>query len=206
MPPEEYVKALEKALSDLEQRVQSRDILNAEIAGLRETVRVLSSLVGIPEDKIKRVSQLLAVVDSATPSLTDAIRSLLTRTHPDELTATEVRNTLEDSGFNFGEFSNPLSACHAALKRLVGDDQAKVGKPKDGKTTYRAKLKTIIARPSDYPPLTLRGLRPLSDLMGSIPGSTVPPPPDFIEDSLQQLTGKDKPHARLRKALGREDK
>jgi len=144
-PPDEYVKALSKAIVELEDRVHKRDLLNAEIAGLRETVRVLSSLVGIPPEQSKMVSQLLALVDSATPSLTDAIRSLLTRIYPKELEATEVRNRLEDSGFGFGDFSNPLSACHAALKRLVADGAAKAGRSKEGKTTYSANLKNTFA-------------------------------------------------------------
>ncbi|HET9407674.1 MAG TPA: hypothetical protein VFO39_10590 [Candidatus Sulfotelmatobacter sp.] len=146
----EYVTALEKALGDLENRVQTRDILNAEIAGLRETVRVLSSLVGIPADKQKRVALLLATVDSATPTLTDAIRSLLTRSHPQEMTATEIRNALEESNFNFGDFSNPLSACHSALKRLESDEHIERGKAKDGKTSYRAVVKLEPGRPTIY--------------------------------------------------------
>jgi hypothetical protein len=145
MPPDEYINALSKAIVDLEDRVYKRDLLNAEIAGLRETVRVLSTLVGVAPEQSKRVSQLLALVDSATPSLTDAIRSLLTRVYPKEMEAVEVRNRLEDSGFNFGEFSNPLSACHAALKRLVADEVAKTGKSKDGKTTYCAVLKDTVS-------------------------------------------------------------
>jgi hypothetical protein len=168
--PQEYVNALDKAISDLEERVQKRDLLNAEIAGLRETVRVLASLVGIPTERSKRVSQLLALVDSATPNLTDAIRSLLTRIYPKELEATEVRNRLEESGFNFGDFSNPLSACHAALKRLVGDELAKIGAPKDGKTTYCAVLKS--AAPNSLADIFL-GFSGLTSPGTGTPGETV---------------------------------
>lgn len=142
---QEYVTALDKAVSDLEARVQKRDILNAEIAGLRETVRVLSGLVGIAPEKQKRVALLLAMVDSATPSLTDAVRSLLTRTNPREMTAMEIRNSLEESSFNFGDFSNPLSACHSALKRLESDGHIERGKTREGKPTYRAVIKVDFA-------------------------------------------------------------
>lgn len=137
---QEYVTALDKAISDLDARVNKRDILNAEIAGLRETVRVLSGLVGIAPEKQKSVALLLARVDSATPSLTAAIRSLLSRSHPKEMTPTEIRNALEDSNFNFEDFSNPLSACHSALKRLESDKQIEKGEPREGKATYRAAL------------------------------------------------------------------
>ena len=103
MPPDEYSKALDKALSDLQGRVQQRDLLAAEIAGLRETVRVLSTLVKMPSNKQQEVARLLALADYATPSLTDAIRALLTRVSPKEMTAIEVRNALEDSS-NSEEF------------------------------------------------------------------------------------------------------
>lgn len=140
----EYVTAIDKAVSDLESRVQKRDLLNAEIAGLRETVRVLSGLVGIAPDKQKRVALILAMAEFATPSLNDAIRSLLTRKHPREMTPTEIRNALEDSNFNFGDFSNPLSACHSALKRMKNDGQIEEVKSRDGKIAYRMVLNTDV--------------------------------------------------------------
>ncbi|HEY5176772.1 MAG TPA: hypothetical protein VII95_14520 [Terriglobales bacterium] len=143
MPPDEYVKALDKALSDLEDRVQRRDLLNAEIAGLRETVRVLCNRVTIPPDRQQRIAQLLAMVDYATPNLTDSIRGLLTQIHPTYLTAIEVRNTLEDKGFNFDDFSNSLSACHAALKRMLSDKEVELGPEANGKATYKRVLPRI---------------------------------------------------------------
>jgi hypothetical protein len=136
MAPDEYSKALDKALSELQGRIQQRDLLSAEIAGLRETVRVLSTLVQMPSDKQREVAKMLAMADYATPSLTDAIRSLLTRVLPKEMTAIEVRNALEDSS-NSEDFSNSLSACHAALKRMLSDGEVEAGPLRNGKATYR---------------------------------------------------------------------
>jgi hypothetical protein len=143
MPPEEYVKAFDKALSDLEDRVQRRDLLNAEIAGLRETVRVLSNRVALAPDRQQRLAQLLAMIDYATPNLTDSIRGLMTQIYPTYLTAIEVRNTLEERGFNFEDFSNSLSACHAALKRMLADKEVETGPEANGKPTYKRKLPRI---------------------------------------------------------------
>jgi DNA repair ATPase RecN len=137
MTPNEYSKALEKAVSDLESRMQTRDILNAEIAGLRETVRVLANRTHLTNDGREAVSRLLDMVDYATPSLADSIRAALTRTFPKAMTAVEVRNALEESQFNFDDFSNPLSACHAALKRMLSDKEVEAEQTKDGKTAYR---------------------------------------------------------------------
>jgi hypothetical protein len=138
MAPDEYSKALDKALSDLQLGVQQRDLLNASIAGLRETVRVLSTLVKMPPDKQRDIAKLLAMADYATPSLTDAIRSLLLSVSPKEMTAIEVRNELEDSSDTEG---CSLSACHAALKRMLSDGEIELGPPRNGKATYRRMLK-----------------------------------------------------------------
>jgi len=144
MAPDEYSKALDKALTDLQQRVQQRDILHADIAGLRETVRVLSTLVQMPTEKRREVAKLIAMADYATPSLTDAIRSLLLRMSPKEMTAIEVRNALEDSSDSEGI---SLSACHAALKRMLSDGEIESGPTKNGKASYRRVIK--LPEPSD---------------------------------------------------------
>src|ERR1019366_4773156 len=138
MAPDEYSKALDKALSDHHGRVQQRDLLSAEIAGLRETVRVLSTLVKMPSEQQREIAKLLAMADYATPSLTDAIRSLLLRVSPKEMTAIEVRNELEDSSDTEG---CSLSACHAALKRMLSDGEIEPGPSRNGKATYRRVLR-----------------------------------------------------------------
>jgi len=140
--------------------------LSAEIAGLRETVRVLSTLVQMPPDKQREVAKLLAMADYATPSLTDAIRSLLTRVSPKEMTAIEVRNALEDSS-NSEDFSNSLSACHAALKRMLSDEEVEAGPLRNGKATYRRVLKLDPAPDTSY----FTALGGMSDnLLGGLAG------------------------------------
>jgi hypothetical protein len=134
MAPNEYTNALEKALGDLENKVLQRDLLNGEIFGLKETVRVLASRVELSVEEQDRVARLIAMVDSATPKLTDSIHTMLVREYPKTMTAIEVRNALEDSSDSEGI---SLSACHAALKRMLGDGDVKLGAPKDGKATYR---------------------------------------------------------------------
>jgi hypothetical protein len=141
MARNEYSRALEKAVTDLESRLRNRDILNAEIAGLRETVRVLMSRIQLSKEEQQIISRLLDMVDYATPSLTASILGILSRDYPTEMTAIDVRNALEDSGFNFDDFSNSLSACHAALKRMLVDGEVIIGKPKNDKQTYKKVIK-----------------------------------------------------------------
>lgn len=154
MTPNDYTRALDKALEDLEDRVQRRDLLNAEIAGFSETVRVLSNRIAMTPDKQKRVAQLLDLVDYATPSLADSVRTVLVRSYPAGLTAIEVRNALEEKGFNFDEFSNSLSACHAALARMLNNGEVEALAAKEGKAVYRRILKlSAIPPPPDWQPI-----------------------------------------------------
>lgn len=158
MSPNEYTNALEKAIGDLEDKVLQRDLLNGDIAGLRETVRVLSSRVELSAKEQERVARLIAMVDSATPKLTDAVRSLLLSEYPKAMTAIEVRNALEDSSDSEGV---SLSACHAALKRILKDGEVVAGNPKDGKATYRWIGRPI---PTTNYANAYAGMRSLSDL------------------------------------------
>jgi hypothetical protein len=140
----EYTKALAKAVAELQSRIETRDLLNAEIAGLRETVRVLSSRIQLKDGDREQISRLLDMVDYATPNLTDSIRATLTRAYPMGMTAIQVRNALEESAFNFDDFSNSLSACHAALKRLLADGEIEPATAVDGKASYRRVLKMTL--------------------------------------------------------------
>jgi|SRR5579859_1216852 hypothetical protein len=164
MTSNEYKNALVKAVADLEGSIQSRDILNAQIAGLRETVRVLSSRIPLTKDERERISRLLEMVDYATPSLADSIRSLLLKIFPKAMTAIEVRNALEESGFNFDDFSNSLSACHAALKRMLTEDQVATEVTKDAKTAYKHVIKMT-------PPPKFKDVASLYDMANPSPES-----------------------------------
>ena len=63
---------------------------------------------------------------------------LLAGAYPKDMTAIEVRNALEDAS-NSDDVS--LSACHAALKRMLSDGEVETGPARSGKTTYRRVLK-----------------------------------------------------------------
>jgi len=157
--PNEYTKALDKALADLEAKISQRDLLSAEIAGLKETVRVLSTRTQLRRAQQTKVARLIALADAATPKLTDSIRSLLGRAFPQYVTAIEVRNELEDSSDESGV---SLSACHAALKRMLKDGEVETGPPgKGSKTTYRLVLEVVKAPVSRLSALAALAKQPL---------------------------------------------
>jgi hypothetical protein len=153
MTPNEYVQAFDKALTDLESKIHERDILNAQIAGLRETLRVLSRTT-LTKDRMEAYTRLMDMVDYATPTLANSIRTVLAKAYPNGMTAVEIRNVLEDIGFNFDDFSNSLSACHATLKRMVTDEEVNLEMRKDGKAAYRRILKLTPPLKATPPPQT----------------------------------------------------
>jgi hypothetical protein len=179
-PKGEYVKALAKAIGDLELRLTQRDLVNAEIAGLRETVRVLSSRIALTNHDNEKIARLMDMVDYATPSLTDSIRAVLTRAYPRGMTAVQVRNALEESGFNFDDFSNSLSACHAALKRMLNDTEVTPITTNDGKTAYRWILKLTPPPKVNYYSIAPCSATTFSDTVPRIKNG-----PDPIEDTLK---------------------
>jgi SMC interacting uncharacterized protein involved in chromosome segregation len=171
-PNDEYTRALEKAVTDLQERVQRRDVLNAEIAGLRETVRVLSSRISLSKEEREGVGRLLDMVDYATPNLRDSIRAILTRAYPKKMTAVEVRDALEGAQFNFDEFSNSLSACHATLKRMHNDEELDI-ETQYGKTAY-GRVMRLTPPPEPFTKLTA-----LTGILGGLGGGLDGPGPMF---------------------------
>ena len=98
----------------------------------------------MPEDAHRQ--QVLAEIADAkrkAPSLTDAIADLLMQKKT-ALTSTDIREKLEESGFDLEEYSQPLATIQATLQRLV-----------DGKFVSRdlGKDKTVLYQwRADAPP------------------------------------------------------
>jgi hypothetical protein len=96
------------------------------------------------------------------------------------MTAVQVRKALEKSGFNFDDFSNSLSACHAALKRMLNDRQVIPITTKDGKTAYRWILKLTIPLDGRY--YVMKSYSPIK-CSDSVPRIKIAS--DLIEDRLK---------------------
>ena len=127
------VKEIERELDDLEAR---RDELDRAIARLR---RVLTWL---------RRQQNIADSEPATPqatqSLTHTCRAIL-RMSPEGLTTVEMKRLLTVNGFKWDGFTNPMSAVHTVLKRLVRQDEATAKVSRDGVRRFAPKRTVAIA-------------------------------------------------------------
>jgi hypothetical protein len=105
----DYQRALDAALRELEQALADRAALETRIAQLHETVGTLTRLCGF--------------TPTVPFGLTDACRMAL-RCAAGPMTAIEMRNRLDATGFDLTRYANALAAIHTVLKRLVDAGEA----------------------------------------------------------------------------------
>jgi len=113
------LRRIERDLARLE---RDRDELDRVIARLRQTAVWLRR-------------QSTSTKTPSSQSLTSACRAAL-RAGPQGLTPLEVRDLLTTSGFEWTGFTNPMSAVHTVLKRLVKQDEASSRVSDDGRKRF----------------------------------------------------------------------
>ena len=100
---DDYVKAYEAAIREMESLMQQRADLEQRILHLRQT------LVGL--------SRLCGFTPTVSWGMTDGVRFiLLSAQRP--MSAIDVRDELANWGFDMSKYANDLSAIHTVLKRL----------------------------------------------------------------------------------------
>ena len=115
---------IREAREELKNRVAQRENTDKRIAELRILLRSLVRFM--PDDGNKQ--QVLAEIANAkrrAPSLSDAIEELLKKNN-DGMKSTEIREQLEQSGFDLEEYSQPLGAIMTVLNRLCEGQNARV--------------------------------------------------------------------------------
>jgi hypothetical protein len=113
-----------KMFADLMERrgvlVRQRDQAEIELTKTRQLV--LSIFPLLSEDQQKANQQAIDELESEGGGLQDAIKLVFSTQRGEWLTASEVRNFLEEMGFDFRQYrTNPLASIATTLKRLVPD-------------------------------------------------------------------------------------
>jgi hypothetical protein len=126
--PVDTMAIIRDAREDLKREVINRARSEKRIAELRMLLRTLVRFVG---DEPQR-NEVLKEIERArrkAPSLVTAISDLL-MVRKDFLTSNEIRDILEQSGFDLEEYSQPLGAIMTVLNRLKeqGNVQREKGK------------------------------------------------------------------------------
>lgn len=120
---------------------QQKEKLESEIAKINQLMRASYALV--PDEEKKRFAawfdDYAGRLVTHQMGLTESIRGILQETPSKWFSAIEIRDRLQQGGFDFGDYtSNPLTSIHSVLKRF----KAKEVKKKtmlDGTTQYRWK-------------------------------------------------------------------
>ncbi len=111
-----------KMFTDLMDRrtllVRQRDEAEVELAKMKQLI--LSVFAMLPEDYQKANQQAIDDIEAESAGLQDAIK-LVFSTHAGEyLTVSDVRDHLNDMGFDFRQYkANPLASIGTTLKRIA---------------------------------------------------------------------------------------
>jgi hypothetical protein len=88
--------------------------------------------------RLRKVSAYLRGATAPAGSVTSACRAVL-RTAGGGVSPLDVRRELTANGFDWSGFTNPMSAVHTVLKRLVRQGEASVRTATDGSRRYEWK-------------------------------------------------------------------
>jgi len=125
--------ALEIAQSKVEKLMAERAELDKEIERWKGVVDSLSLVSGGRKDELPADVNLGDHVGSALNlSFTDGVRTILQLMLP-PMTAPQIRQRLEDLGFNFSKYKQRLVPLHNTLRRLVAQGEVEI--VKEGRQT-----------------------------------------------------------------------
>ena len=128
-----YRRDLQVRKRTLARLLKQRQQIDAQIAGLQP---IISHLEGLCRELGDRTAKETIAKVELTTGLTELARiSLQEAVLP--LSASELKKRMEDKGFDFSKYSNPLASIHVVLQRLVKSGQVKVIPQKSGKKAYQ---------------------------------------------------------------------
>ena len=104
------LKRVQNERIELERSIGDRD---KQIAALIQTLNAIAPLVG----EAPVVEPPRDATEGCPKGLTDCIRTILQQT-TEPLSAAQIRDRLEQMGFDMGSYSNPLANIHTIVKRL----------------------------------------------------------------------------------------
>jgi hypothetical protein len=145
----------------LEHRAKFNDLrkkkvaIEAEMEKVHELAKAAYNLA--TDDEKKSFSDYFKSVLQRRKGLTEAVRDVLQANPKGWFGAVQVRDRLQESGFNFSNYtSNPLSSIHAVLKRF-SESEVRTREVLDGTKKYQWKLRSSLSSESDVYKSGMRG-------------------------------------------------
>ncbi len=121
----DYKKVLDEALTRYGLLTAQRDNIALELARQLEFIRATVNMLS-DEERAQfkaRMDEAYSSSQLKEASLTESVRLVLQRARGQFLTATQVRDHLVNSGFDFSSYlSNPLASVSTTLRRLKPEE------------------------------------------------------------------------------------
>lgn len=167
MEAAEYRRMFNEAKAALEQlhsqkaNVEGRLVeIDAQIEAMTQTFNAIAPLLGEqPIPTINSASAFVTVEVLKAGGITVAVRTVLDSLPYEDFSPPEIRDRLQQWGWDWTDYANPLSAIHNVLKRLVDAGFVReIPVPLGGKKYYSAKRETLPPPPpvKYQPPSTLK--------------------------------------------------
>ena len=132
----QYGRLLSDALREFAALSKERDAIDGKLLKLRQFIYATVNM--LPETERNDYQTELAMLASQVGNLTESIREALKLASLKNcyMTAAEVRDYLNNAGFDFSEYtSNPLASVSTVLRRFKPDEVET--STRDGVTAYR---------------------------------------------------------------------
>ena len=164
MADSDYQAALARARQDLGNCLKEKQDLDAKILKLRQVVAALEPMCNenLPNllfgswSSLGSISagDLMSNLGLSDYGLTAACRAIYRATPDRWMNANEIKEQLDGQAFDWSSYSQPMSALHTVLKRLV--PQELDSREQDGRTEYKWTGRPFIRRKVNRPRVRYR--------------------------------------------------
>jgi DNA-binding transcriptional ArsR family regulator len=129
-----YNQVIHDSREELKHSVKQRDYFDKRIVELSSALKALSR--SLPEETRNQILQEVKDAKRKSVGLADAIMGIIS-TSKDGMNASQIREQLEQSGFDIEEYSQPLGAVMTAAQRLVDDGKLEREKTEESGIVFR---------------------------------------------------------------------
>ena len=131
----DYLQVIRDSREELKLFLKERDAVDARIRQIVIALRSLARLLPSDADRQLLLEELKAV-RRKEPTLTEAISQVLQKAE-EPMSGAQIRERLEDNGFDMSEYSQPLGTVLTTLNRMVAGGRVKRGMNREKAVTYR---------------------------------------------------------------------
>lgn len=134
----DYTVVVGESRRELHDLLVQRESIEARIGQVLIALRALARLV--PERQREELFQYLATIPRRPLNLSDAILQLLRKPESSRgLTSNQIRDRLEESGYELAGYSQPLGSIFTTLQRLIKKGEVVRTDGKDATIVFKAK-------------------------------------------------------------------